>query len=33
MVKDGFSRAEDNKCGGICTEGNKNDKGLGTYER
>ena len=24
--------AEDNRCGGVCSEGNKNDNGLGTCE-
>ena len=25
--------AEDNRCGGVYSEGNKNDKGLGTCEK
>ena len=30
---DEFRRAEDNRCGGVYREGNKNDKGLGTCKR
>ena len=26
---DGFRRAEDNRCGGVCSERNKNEKGGG----
>ena len=28
-----FMRVEDNRCGGVYSKRNKNDKGLGTCER